>query len=185
MGKLMAETRIDELEQRVAALEAENKRLKNLSFCCYLRIGADSLTDNETRPWLDALSKAGKGELFSCESLLPYILPEDRPITNHDTKNCVCRGCERERFRRVEAERDAALKEVERLKRVTFTCDEIDELCCECGEPRYVQTEDGEAWFWKFEGSDLPVADNLAELLLAARQLIAARANQDGGSNGR
>ncbi len=52
---------------------------------------------------------------------------------------------------------------------------EIDELCCEWGPPEYVATDDGEAWYWRFPGHDLPVADDLGELLLAARQLLAQR----------
>lgn len=48
---------------------------------------------------------------------------------------------------------------------------EIDERCCELGAPEYVKTDDGEAWYWRFSGSELPVADTLAQLLLAARSL--------------
>ena len=81
----------------------------------------------------------------------------------------------------LQAERDALQRENERLKALLsdeekgITYCEIDELCCEWGAPKYVQTEDGEAWFWKFEGSDLPVADHLSELLWAARQIVTTR----------
>ena len=53
----------------------------------------------------------------------------------------------------------------------TFSSLEIDELCCEWGSPEYVMTDDGEAWYWRFSGHDLPVADNLSELFKAAQQL--------------
>lgn len=52
-----------------------------------------------------------------------------------------------------------------------FTCNEIDEICAEWSAPEYVVTEDGEAWYWRFPGHDLPVADNLSELFIAALQL--------------
>lgn len=52
-----------------------------------------------------------------------------------------------------------------------FSCLVIDEICCEWGPPEYVVTDDGEAWYWRFPGHDLPVADNLSELFLAALQL--------------
>jgi hypothetical protein len=55
----------------------------------------------------------------------------------------------------------------------------VDEVCCEYGPPEYRMTEDGEAWYWCFAGHDLPVADNLSELLIAAAQL-SARAVVDG-----
>jgi hypothetical protein len=50
-----------------------------------------------------------------------------------------------------------------------FSYEEIDEWCCELGAPEYRKTDDGEAWYWCFSGSELPVADTLAELFLAAR----------------
>lgn len=52
-----------------------------------------------------------------------------------------------------------------------FSCLQIDDICCEWGAPEYVMTDDGEAWYWRFPGHDLPVADNLSELLIAALQL--------------
>jgi hypothetical protein len=55
--------------------------------------------------------------------------------------------------------------------KIVFSYDEIDERCCELGAPEYVYTEDGEAKYWRFSDSELPVADTLAELLLAARSL--------------
>lgn len=51
----------------------------------------------------------------------------------------------------------------------TFTYDEINEMACELGAPEYRKTDDGEAWYWCFSGSELPVADTLAELLYAAK----------------
>lgn len=52
-----------------------------------------------------------------------------------------------------------------------FSALEVDEICCEWGPPEYVATDDGEAWYWRFPGHDLPVADNLSELFYAALQL--------------
>jgi len=49
----------------------------------------------------------------------------------------------------------------------------VDEVCCEYGPPEYRMTEDGEALYWCFPGHELPVADNLSELLLAGAQLMA------------
>lgn len=57
---------------------------------------------------------------------------------------------------------------------ITFTYSEINEICCEFGAPEYHKTDDGEAWYWCFNGRELPVADTLAELLVAARAAIAA-----------
>jgi hypothetical protein len=50
-----------------------------------------------------------------------------------------------------------------------FSYNEIDERCCELGAPIHLKTDDGEAWYWRFSGTELPVADTLAELFLAAR----------------
>lgn len=48
---------------------------------------------------------------------------------------------------------------------------DIDEICCEWGPPEYVMTDDGEAWYWRFAGHELPVANNLSELFRAAIDL--------------
>jgi len=77
-----------------------------------------------------------------------------------------------EEYAKLEAQLLASQAECERR----FSYDEIDELCCEFGQPQFVQTDDGEAWYWQFKGSDLPVADNLAELFNAARRLSPTRA---------
>jgi hypothetical protein len=53
--------------------------------------------------------------------------------------------------------------------KMLFSYDEIGEWCCELGAPEYVRTDDGEAMYWRFSGSELPVADTLPELFLAAR----------------
>lgn len=49
----------------------------------------------------------------------------------------------------------------------------IDEVCCDFGAPEYRMTEDCEAWYWCFPGHELPVADNLSELFVAASQMTA------------
>ena len=67
------------------------------------------------------------------------------------------------------AERIAEFLKVPDSTKTTFPYDEIDERCCELGAPEYVETDDGEALYWRFSGSEFPVADTLAELLLAAR----------------
>lgn len=54
----------------------------------------------------------------------------------------------------------------------------VDEIVCEYGPPIHRETEDGEAWYWCFDGHDLPVADNLSELLVAAAQLSSRKANE-------
>lgn len=51
------------------------------------------------------------------------------------------------------------------------TWGQIDEIVSEWGAPKYVMTDDGEAWYWCFPGHELPVADDLSELFRAARDL--------------
>lgn len=47
----------------------------------------------------------------------------------------------------------------------------IDLLVIELGTPLHLKTDDGEAWYWKFSDSDMPVADTLGELLFAAIEM--------------
>lgn len=53
---------------------------------------------------------------------------------------------------------------------VSFDIDELDEIVNTFGPPIYQRTDDGEAWYWKFKESDLPVADTIGELFYAGRQ---------------
>lgn len=53
----------------------------------------------------------------------------------------------------------------------SITFGQIDELVAEYGEPVYLQTDDGEQSYWKFRCAELPVADNLGELFVAALQM--------------
>jgi len=41
----------------------------------------------------------------------------------------------------------------------------LDEICCEWGPPEYVMTDDGEACYWRFAGHELPVGDNLGDII--------------------
>lgn len=77
-----------------------------------------------------------------------------------------------ERAKKAEATLD------EMRKRTVFSYNEIGELCCEFGAPEYRKTDDGEAYYWCFSGNELPVADDLAELLFAGRDLLRAQAKQ-------
>jgi len=60
----------------------------------------------------------------------------------------------------------------------------VDEVVAEWGQPLYSMTEDGEAWYWCFADHDLPVADNLSELLVAAAQLTAQALTKQAHGNG-
>lgn len=55
----------------------------------------------------------------------------------------------------------------------------IDEIVAEYGVPEYVECEDGEGWYWQFRGHDLPVGDNLSDILsFAAKNLPATQVSQ-------
>ena len=66
------------------------------------------------------------------------------------------------------AERIAEFYRAPKRVPTVFTYDEIDDLCAELGNPECCITEDGEQSYWQFHGTDLPVADTLAELFKAA-----------------
>ena len=76
--------------------------VRDLLGCLYQFVGAHALEDDELRPWLDALSAASEGSAFTCDGLLPYTLPQDRPRTNHDHQHCQCYGCILERIATLE-----------------------------------------------------------------------------------
>jgi hypothetical protein len=48
----------------------------------------------------------------------------------------------------------------------------VDELVANYGAPLHLETDDSEAWYWKFSDRDLPVADDLSELLRAGWQML-------------
>ena len=75
----------------------------------------------------------------------------------------------------LHADHLAAITDLKKALKARLSCDEIDELCCELGAPEYRQTDDGEARYWCFSGRDLPVADTLSELLIAARAALEAK----------
>lgn len=55
----------------------------------------------------------------------------------------------------------------------------VDEIVAEYGVPEYVECEDGEGWYWQFRGRDLPVGDNLSDILsFAAKNLPAPQVSQ-------
>lgn len=56
-----------------------------------------------------------------------------------------------------------------------MTASEINEVCFEFGVPVQERCEDGEGWYWKFQESALPVADDLGELLKTGIEMLAAQ----------
>jgi hypothetical protein len=99
------------------------------------------------------------------EALSARVKQRDRQIDAFNTGG----------FADADAMAEKYLDLVEKLDR-SISYGEIDELCCELGSPEYVKTDDGEQWYWRFSGAELPVADHLGELLLTA--LLAARKEQ-------
>jgi len=84
-----------------------------------------------------------------------------------------------ERCARTEAQLRAAEERVAVLS-AAVSDEEMDEVCCEYGAPEYVKTDDGEAWYWRFQYAELPVADHLSDLLRTGiEMMLAARAKAD------
>ena len=64
--------RVQSLLDRIARLEAERDKLRELAATCYAGLGGEC---DLPESWLDALNNAASGEAFTTDGLLPFVSP--------------------------------------------------------------------------------------------------------------